>query len=313
MALSDDILPMPGTKVTTTVRTYTYEIPANSPTDVNTNRTLLYKNNNYNTIQRNEINQLINQQSPPPITTNTTPKTVVYNTESYSTVNRNEEIPIVTNYTKEIRDNIETNIIRNDLPPPQQQHRSPTGGHPGSTNKTYIYKVNTTENVHSSQEPPYYRNTPQNVNYSPQNSNYPSPQNLNYPPHGPTTNRYYYHESNVTNTTHGPGGPIGPGSPGGPNYVPNEPMGSPQKLTAISYPPHDRYPPQSPPNNPTIIHKYSVTNTTNTRHGPDYGPSSSVQQPAPFPVDGISYPVANGNPPQRVDDLMQSFGNVCIV
>ncbi|XP_016993299.2 uncharacterized protein [Drosophila takahashii] len=301
IALSDGILPAPGTKVTTTVRTYTYEIPATGPgsntSTINRTHTL----NNSNTLSssyklhesHNNTSQNFTQLSP---SHSHAPQTVVYNTESYSTLNRpNNDRPLVTNQSYEIREHKET-TTRGVSPQPRQLPlgSGPSGTPPG--NRTVIYNIHKTDNVSTVNElPPQQRYPPHSppAAHSP-NPNYGGPHS---PPLQPGVNRYYYKEtetSNTVNSIHGP-----------PNGGPYEPQSAPLKQLP---PNNNAYPPQQPPNgngyppnSTTYSYKYSSTTNSNNRRGPDYG------SPSPFPVDGVEYPV-NSNPPQRVDDLMQSFG-----
>ncbi|XP_060657790.1 mucin-5AC [Drosophila nasuta] len=297
IALSDGILPAPGTKVTTTVRTYTYEIPPNAPgstisTINRNNNTLSYKH--HETHNTNTSSQNYSQLSPSHI-----PQTVVYNTESYSTLNKPNDRPLVTNQSYEIREHKET-TTRGVSPQPRQLPLGPAGsppnGGPPNSSRTIVYNIHKTDNVNNIVSEPRYPHSPA---HSPNYGSPHSPAQPQLPPGG--TNRYYYKEtetSNTVNTIHGP--PNG----GGP-YPVEPPHPAPLKLL-----PNNNYPqPQNgngyPPNTTSYTYKYSSTsNTTNNRRGPggpDYG------TPSPFPVDGVEYPIGNGNPPQRVDDLMQSF------
>lgn len=303
IALSDGILPAPGTKVTTTVRTYTYEIPSNGPSS-STNT--INRSSNNNTLsssyskhhETHNSSQNYTQLSP---RSPTVPQTVVYNTESYSTLNPPHDRPIVSNQSYEIREHKET-TTRGLSPQPRQLPLGPAGspnGVPPNSSRTVIYNIHKTDNVNNVISEPRY---PQNPAHSP---NYGSPHSpaqpqQQLPPGG--TNRYYYKEtetSNTVNTIHGP--------PNG-SYAPLEPAHSAplKQLPTSGYPPQPQTGNGYPPNT-SYTYKYSsTTNTTNNRRGPgpDYG------SPSPFPVDGVEYPVANANPPQRVDDLMQSFGTV---
>ncbi|XP_023295670.2 mucin-5AC [Lucilia cuprina] len=313
ITINEDILPVPGTKVTTTVRTYTYEIPANGviAPPAATSNTLSRKNIVYNTVQTNETNNVV---QPHPV--HAIPQTVVYNTESYSTLNRGIDKPIVNNQSYEVREHYETNTLRNNtlpLQPRNQQPQSPP------TDTTIVYNINNTTTT-TTERPGY----PHSPNLSPKPVAYTTgPHSPQSPPHsGPTTHRYFYKEStNTINTVHGgPGGPGG--SPGGP---PSEPLlMTPKNATPTTTRPVGSYPPAGgpgyPPNgNPppgSVTYHYSstTTNTNTNRRGPDYGtPSPHSMPPAPFPVDGVEYPVGNGNPPQRVEELMQSFGNSDVV
>ncbi|KAH8390055.1 uncharacterized protein LOC110176774 [Drosophila serrata] len=300
IALSDGILPAPGTKVTTTVRTYTYEIPATGPgSNTSTiNRTHTNTLNNSNTLSssyklhesHNTSSQNFSQLSPIPHTSHV-PQTVVYNTESYSTLNKPNDRPLVTNQSYEIREHKET-TTRGVSPQPRQL---PLGSGPAGTppgNRTVIYNIHKTDHSNTINElPPQQRYPPHSPAHSP---NYGGPHS---PPLQPGVNRYYYKEtetSNTVNSIHGPPNGAGP-------YEPGLPQSAPLK----QLPPNNAYPHSPngngyPPNTSTYSYKYSSTTNTNNRRGPDYG------SPSPFPVDGVEYPV-NGNPPQRVDDLMQSF------
>ncbi|XP_017466441.1 PREDICTED: nuclear pore complex protein DDB_G0274915 isoform X1 [Rhagoletis zephyria] len=295
LPLTEDILPVPGTKVTTTVRTYTYEVPA---TGTLSRGTPLTSSTRYNTIQRNEINSSTLQSSPH--ITPVVPQTVVYNTESYSTSNRSSDRPVTSNHVYEVRENREISTLHKNLP--TQQPRSPqTSG----TNKTIIYKVNTTENTHSG---PEFNTYPQHSPDYPIQQHPPqSGPHDNYHP-GPSSTRYIYKESsNIVNTIHG--SPSAP-SNSHPGYLP--PAHPPHKPVPIGYTSSGNgYPPHGPTNASQVTYKYTSSSTTNKRRGPDspYGSPSTTSQPAPFPVDGVEYPVKS-SPPQKVDDLMQSFGQV---
>lgn len=281
LTLSEDILPAPGTKVTTTVRTYTYEIPSDSTHTIRSQSS----NNTLNRSVKYVDNHHTTAHSP---TRPSIPQTVVYNTESYSTVNKHTGQPIVTNESYEKREHHETNVIRNNTLPsgprsPPYPAFSPDG--PGGQTTKIVYNINRTENINNVTDTNTYPGGP-----APRTS-----PDVSLPVPGPTTHRYYYKEtSNTTNTIHGP-----PGD--------NSPNISPIKYPANGYPPHGNdngYPPHNGPTN--VTYKYSST-TTNTRHGaPDYG-TPSPNGTIPFPVD---YSPTNANPPQRVEELMQSFPNV---
>ncbi|EDW47834.1 GM20219 [Drosophila sechellia] len=261
IALGDGILPAPGSKVTTTLRTYTYDISATGPgSNTSTiNRTHWLNNSNtlsssYKHHESHNSCQNFSQLSPVPHPQPShVPQTVVYNTESYSTLNRNSDRPVVSNQSYEIREHKET-TTRGVSPQPRQL---PLGSGPAGTppgNRTVIYNIHKTDHVNTVNElPPQQR----------------------YPPRSPAHSPNY----------------------GGPHSPPLQP----------GLPPNNAYPQQPqngngyPPNSTTYSYKYSSTTNTNNRRGPDYG------SPSPFPVDGVEYPV-NSNPPQRVDDLMQSFG-----
>ncbi|KAL9919011.1 uncharacterized protein ACN427_001089 [Glossina fuscipes fuscipes] len=280
IALTEDILPVPGTKVTTTVRTYTYEIPANAPTT----NTLTRKNLIYNNMQTNEMNSMV-QAHPAHVI----PPTVVYNTESYSTLHKGQEKPIFSNQSYESREHYETNTMRstNALPPAPATHlRNPP---PGDT--TIVYNINNSTTTTTTRDRSNYPHSP---NQGPNIPPYAGPHSPRSP-HGPTTQRYIYKETtNTVNNIHSPTGPT------------HEPLLGPKRAGTPGLPNAGGYPPTINP--PNVTYKYSST-TTNTRRAPDYGTPSPTLPPAPFPLDGVEYPVGNANPPQRVEDLMQSLGN----
>jgi len=295
IALSDGILPAPGTKVTTTVRTYTYEIPPNGPgsatSTINRNHNTLSSSYKHHETLNSNVNQNYTQLSPSHV-----PQTVVYNTESYSTLNKPNDRPLVSNQSYEIREHKET-TTRGLSPQPRQLPLGPTGspnGIPPNTNRTIVYNIHKTDNVNNVIAEPRYPHSPA---HSPNYGSPHSPAQPQIPTGG--TNRYYYKEtetSNTVNTIHGPpnGGVPYPLEPSHPAPL--------KQLPSTNYPQNGNgYPP-----NTTHIYKYTSTTNTNNRRGPgpDYG------TPSPFPVDGVEYPMGNGNPPQRVDDLMQSFGTV---
>ncbi|EDV37533.2 uncharacterized protein Dana_GF11359 [Drosophila ananassae] len=298
IALSDGILPAPGTKVTTTVRTYTYEIPATGPgsntSTINRSHNLSNSNtlsSSYKLHESHNSSQNYSQLSPVPHTSHV-PQTVVYNTESYSTLNKPNDRPLVTNQSYEIREHKET-TTRGVSPQPRQL---PLGSGPAGTppgNRTVVYNIHKTDHVNTINELPPQQRYP--APHSPAHSpNYGGPHS---PPLQPGVNRYYYKETETSNTVNSIHGPPNGGAP-------YEPQPAPLK----QLPPINAYPPQHPPNgngyppnSTTYSYKYSSTTNTNNRRGPDFG------SPSPFPVDGVEYPV-NANPPQRVDDLMQSFG-----
>lgn len=278
LQLSDDILPIPGTKVTTTVRTYTYEIPADSGTHgtIN-NRTLLYKNNAYNSSR----NEFISEQN--------LPQTVVYSSESYNTSNvtnnNNNGIPknptldrSPTNRVYEINETQNYSTIRNDhlVPQPVQP-----------TNKTIVYNINRTEHNTNTSTLQGGPSSPHNV---PSHTLVPQrPQQSPHPNSNGTTNYYYRESTNTVNTING--------SPGD-NLRPNVTIDYPRD----NYNPRDNNIPQHTTN---VVYNYS-TSTINSRRGPNY--DSPTPQPPPFPVDGVVYPDNTGRPPAKLNELLDSLG-----
>ncbi|EAA11470.5 AGAP006184-PA [Anopheles gambiae str. PEST] len=268
--LSDDILPRPNTKVTTTVRTYTYELPPDSGAAGSLNQTIAY------------TNQAVNQ------TTSTLPagypdhpaqhvnpgsKTVLVKNETFNTTNNVQEYPVPT-------------ILNHPLPP--------------NTAKTVYYKKDTkhsTTNYYPDQpvESPYPGNfraiepPPRTAAGSPDQPGGPMKYTVQEPGYPPGNNTTYIYREERTNTNNRYGSPVpvadnlyptGPGGPGGPGGVP-------------------------PPT--TVTYKYSSTTTNATRN---LYPPPAEREPLlqPFPTDGIDRNDLDGNPPRRLDDLMATFG-----
>lgn len=287
IGLSGEILPLPGTKVTTTVRTYTYEIPGDAISTTNT----LSRNHNiqYQKYSQNETNNMLLPQSHTP--TNL-PSTVTYNTESYSTLNKNIERPIVQSNTYEEHEHREANSLRAANTPIQNNH--PTVNERVTKNKI-VYNINAMENDHSVETGQrYIQNSPISgpVHSSPRTP----PSSYGVPP---VTNRYFYKEtSNTINTINGPGLN---------NELPFKPSSNEIKMVPVNHPTHsdNSYMPYGTPKTTTHMYKYTSDTTTNTTH--DHISPNSTLPPAPFPVDGFDN--LKANPPQKVEELMQSFGN----
>uniref|UniRef100_A0A182NK03 Uncharacterized protein n=1 Tax=Anopheles dirus TaxID=7168 RepID=A0A182NK03_9DIPT len=184
--LSDDILPRPNTKVTTTVRTYTYELPPDA-TSGSLNQTISY------------TNQAVNQ------TTNTLPapgypehpsqhvnpgtKTVLVKNETFNTANNVQEYPVPT-------------ILNHPLPP--------------NTAKTIYYKKDT---KHSTTN--YYPEQPAEPGYPggnfraiepPPPTGGPDGQPVKYtvqePGYPPGNNTTYIYREERTNTNNRYGSPV---------------------------------------------------------------------------------------------------------
>lgn len=295
--LSSDILPGPGTKVTTTVsclvfvnrinsrkliiylvitnlqiKTFTYEIPGD--TNVPTNKNFTYKNEFYNSANTSTTNQVYPERDIPPPGGN---QTLIYKNESHNTVNRNETYPGYTNgippvhpdpgvnqtyiYKKESSET--TNNVYG------QPHRPVSPLPP--TNSTLIYQQdtsNTTRNVH---HPP--AGGVQVFPYEPSNAHLP-------PPGGKQTYLYKKETSNTTNTVYGPPGENSPDYNGPPYVQPVEPTTTMYKYTSNS------------------------SHTTNV-HGQ---PREVI---TPFPTDG--YPTqVDGNSPKHLNELLDTLGDVSV-
>lgn len=332
--VSDDILPKPATKVTTTVRTYTYEIPG----DELEGKNVVYKNESYNTLNStssrgyNPEHDII--QSVPP-----TNKTVVYRNETHNTTNTvdyplpNQNLPSHPGYNKTVT--YKTDII-NDVPPqdpgfkttlykkdtretttnsypggqyPPPQHQYPQNGHPihptnpPPTNQTVIYKHDVTNTTNTVHPPPVGGVAVYPINGTPL---YPANGPNQGPPPGPKTTYYYKHEkTNTTNTKYGP-----PGSNYPNEQYPQYPPDNTPPFPAVEYPntgSPNGHQPGYPPNT-TTVYNYSTNTTTRNVHGhPD--DRSPLLHPTPFPTQGFDVSDGNGNPPKRLDDLMATFGD----
>jgi hypothetical protein len=323
LPLAGNIMPGPGTKVTTTIKTFTYEIPGD--TQVSTNKHFKYQNDTYNT---NNTTTFAERDVPPPGSNQTT----IYKTENYNTINR----------TDGYSGNPNNNRPRSPLPEP-------------SSNQTVIYKRetrDTSSNVYSSPNREYPSSPIDNSPRSPlpepssnqtviykretrdTSSNvYPSP-NRGYPssPPGQSTVIYKHDVTNTnTNVHHPPAGgvPVFP-------HDPNLPAGHPGPKHTYLYkkevnntkntvygppggPPYDRYPqndypnnalpPQGYPNEPSSTTYKYVNNTSTTTRNIHGHPDDRQPLLAPFPTDGVDQSQVDGNPPKRLDDLMATLGD----
>lgn len=168
--LSNDILPRPKTKVTTTIRTYTYEIPDGSairepPT---TNNAMFYKT------ERNERN--VNYYPNTSITTTTTNN----NTMSPLSI---QEVPLLSQSpVPQSPENVirtykyESNLTSQQQPAGNNNNNIPPGGitiYPAHQPTTSIYKTTetTTNKIRSPTPSNQYPNEPYNV--YPQSQPYP--------------------------------------------------------------------------------------------------------------------------------------------
>ncbi|XP_052871862.1 uncharacterized protein LOC128277446 isoform X2 [Anopheles cruzii] len=216
--LSDNILPRPNTKVTTTVRTYTYELPPENTGTLNqtisytnqalnqttntlpvaypgehvnpSSKTVLVKNESFNTasnVQDYPVPSILNHQLPP-----NTAKTVYYKKDTkHSTTNY---------YPDQTGPNVDTgypNNFRAIEPPPTptdgrvpvKYTNEPATGYPPGNNATYIYReerTNTADNRYGSPVPAHYPHTgasdpPTTVTYKYSSTTTNATRNL-YPP-----------------------------------------------------------------------------------------------------------------------------------
>lgn len=170
--LSNEILPRPKTKVTTTIRTYTYEIPEDENTallrpdrDPPKNTAMLYKT------ERNEksVNYYPNNASPLTI-------------QEVQSVPPPHNTTTVYKYTTNTSNTSHTLPMPHPTPAPQPITSSPVGSVPPGgitiyppTNHTTIYKTETTTNKQY-RSPTPSNNYPDTYNgYPPQHSHPPHP------------------------------------------------------------------------------------------------------------------------------------------
>lgn len=205
--LSDDILPKPKTKVTTTVRTYTYEIPEDGSNvfpdrDPPKNTAMFYKT------ERNErsANYYPNQSPPivgfhqtPPVNAGFTPLAI-------------HEAPqpqhnTTTIYKYDVTNTSSGQPLPQSPPQPQYQHQPqvPPGGitiYPPQ-NQTTIYKTETTNTTNKQYRSPTPNSYPDSVPVTQYPSNgYPNngyPPNSGYP-HHPNEPSVVVYKQTTTNT-----------------------------------------------------------------------------------------------------------------
>ncbi|XP_055301560.1 mucin-2-like isoform X1 [Sitodiplosis mosellana] len=192
--ISNDLLPQPGTKVTTTVKTFSYEIPDDTKTPTNKNFT--YKNEFYNSskssntyypdsdapiktsTQLSESRNTSDRTIPPSIGPN---QSYYYKKEVNETKNNvyGGSPPPPANMTTSLYERNETNDTRNVFHPPGgTSHQN--GNLPPGAKQTYLYKKETTNTTNTVYEPP----------------------NQVYVPPEPVTNKYYKSTTSTTTNTH---------------------------------------------------------------------------------------------------------------
>uniref|UniRef100_A0A182JED2 Uncharacterized protein n=1 Tax=Anopheles atroparvus TaxID=41427 RepID=A0A182JED2_ANOAO len=267
--LSDDILPRPNTKVTTTVRTYTYELPPDGTGSLN--QTIAYTNQAVNQTTSTLPASPGGYPEHPAAHVNPGTKTVLVKNETFNTTNNVQEYPVPT-------------ILNHPLPP--------------NTAKTIYYKKDTkhsTTNYYPDQpgEPGPYPNNFRAIEAPPPtvaNGTGPVKYTVEEPSYPPGNNAtYIYREERTnTNTNNRYGSPV------------------PVAVPADQLYPHPHGPGGVPPPT-TVTYKYSSTTTNATRNL--YPPPAEREPLLqPFPTDGIDRTDLDGNPPKRLDDLMATFG-----
>ncbi|XP_050315106.1 uncharacterized protein LOC126749457 [Anthonomus grandis grandis] len=296
--LDPNLHPAGNTKVTTTIKTYTYEIPGsgNYPTQVREDTTV---NERY-----------LDQVERYPNDSITTPsKSFVYNKVSCGVGDggvENKENYYKEHYHQPPKD-VKTSssykeIVQDDVYYPPYQKPAPPAGQTTlkeeittirnyqpeipRRNQTYVYNESTTtkniQNTYPPAPPPPVQETREyviNRETNVINRNQPPMSERGYPVYnpptsGPETKTYVLKETNYQN-----------GGGGGGGY------------------PNKEVNPREPIN---IQYSYKSTNTTQNRYKGDYQPEETqTLLPRKFPTSNTDAP---DGPPKRIDDLMASIG-----
>lgn len=205
--LSDDILPRPNTKVTTTVRTYTYELPPDSEL----NQTLSYRNESLHQTSNTLPVAYPERDLSPTQHVNPSSKTILVKNETINTSNNVQDYPVQTILDHNLPPNTAKSIYYKKDTKHSTTHyypEHPTHPHHPGTNfqaieapppgsNTYIYREerNNTTNRYGSPVPI--------VDYpDSRHGTYPRepPQHQQQMPPPPTTVTYKY-SSTTTNAT----------------------------------------------------------------------------------------------------------------
>lgn len=189
--LSEGILPRPNTKVTTTVRTYTYELPPDSEL----NQTLSYRNESFNQTANTLPVAYPDRSLSPTHHVNPNSKTVLVKNETINTSNNVQEYPVPT-------------ILDHQLPP--------------NTAKTIYYKKDTKQSTTN-----YYPEHPSGPGPHPTNFKAigapPVGDQPAYPP-GPNTYIYREERTNTANNRYGSPVPYGDYPDRNGTYPPRDPQ-----------------------------------------------------------------------------------------
>ncbi|XP_053685034.1 uncharacterized protein LOC128734731 [Sabethes cyaneus] len=180
--LSDNILPRPNTKVTTTVRTYTYELPPDSEI----NQTLSYRNDSFNQTTNTLPAGYPERDLSPTQHVNPSTKTILVKNETINTSNNVQEYPIPT-------------MLDHQLPP--------------NTAKTIYYKKDTKQSTTNYY--PEHPNGPYPTNFQaiegPPIGDHPPPRPIKYtesPTYPPGQNTYIYREERTNTNNNRYGSPV---------------------------------------------------------------------------------------------------------
>lgn len=279
--LDPNLLPSPNTKVTTTIKTYTYEIPGSgypstvspklSETVYSSNPSTPSKSFAYNKIE-NVSTQNVSSSYPRDYVRPASPDPVGFKKNYIETTTTTRNIsndgygkttPVPVRSGKETYHYTETKNVNNMTDYPTG-YSSPVTGYPSPTTgrNINVYKETTTT---------------KNLNHP---NGYP---NNNYPT---GVNKTYIHETHTTrNVTNSPY----------PNGYPNN------NLT-------ESFDPRTGPKDMNITYKYTTHHTTtNNFKGHPHDEHDPLLPTPPFPTDGSE--IDSKGPPKRLDELMAEFGN----
>lgn len=303
--LDPEILPSGNTKVTTTIKTYTYEIPGNVDPDQYIQKAL-----------QHSVNQYEGQQSNQSITTPS--KSFVYTTKNYenasnaSTLTRTGTRPVTPTSPHSDRKVIRETITTKNYHPDNKIYTDTDG------KRTYIYNetVKTRDYKDFIPGSPSGRSTPNPVHQTGHVSR----------PHTPRNDTFQTREYHTETTTHrsssrGPREDSPDRTSLPPVTTTIHKFDSMSNLNARQYPDVETFDPKHPPGNGNvspvqqypvqvypeepevnITYKYrSTTNTTNKYNTERYDNEPIL--PRKFPTDEVE------GPPKRLDDLMAQIGN----
>ncbi|CAH0548121.1 unnamed protein product [Brassicogethes aeneus] len=327
--LDPNLRPPGNTKVTTTIKTYTYEIPGsgdyptNLKSDTSVDEKYIYSpNKSITTPSKSFVYQKTENQE----NTVYRPEPKWQTTKQYYKDSQMEHVekyappaaPIspATTVVKEVvtTRNYQPGYIPEPQPPTERTYlynettsTKNINGYPQEPprHETYIIKDtrNTTTNNRTlpySDRPDYPVGNPPNETYIYKESNTTNrvvnpPYTNGYPPS--TDKTYIYKHESTTTNNYGPGGPrTGP-----------PPSGRPKTPVDV-----DTFDPKNPPygrkpNEPVnITYKYTSNSTTSNNYKGGYPDDEGPNlRPKKFPTDDE---IVDSGPPKRLDDLMATIG-----
>lgn len=303
--LDPNLLPTGNTKVTTTIKTYTYEIPGTGyPTAVSPKLSeTVYSSNPstpsrsfaYNKVENSSTQNLTTTNYPGDYIRPSSPQPVGFKKEYSKTTTSSRNV--TDGYRKPspspVRSNKETYVYNETTQNTDYPSGYPSSSPPGK--HVNVYKeTTTTKNINSGNYPNNnYPSSPINKTYIINethtrniNNEYPN----GYPTHpdpSHTTTVYKYD----THTT---------------NYPPKDLTESFDPRTG---PPHHNYPKPHDPREMNITYKYTTHHTTSNNYkGHPHDEHEPLLHTPPFPTDG-SDGVDGKGPPKHLEELMAEIGN----